>query len=59
MPIMGASEADLDPLERGRLRQLIERYGGDRTLLPLEDEELDGALGLVRRVDGTRVPTDC
>lgn len=57
MPVKGASEADLDPLERGRLRQLIERYGGDRTLLPLEDEELDGALGLVRRVDGTRVPT--
>ncbi|HQF90519.1 MAG TPA: hypothetical protein PK535_04860 [Synergistaceae bacterium] len=27
------------------------------TLLPLADEELDGALGLVTTVDGTRRPT--
>lgn len=57
MPVVNASGADLDPLERERLRQLVERYGGDRSLLPLSDEELDGALGFVRRVDGRFVPT--
>lgn len=43
LPVTGSSVADFDPLERERLRQLIERYGGDRTLLSLTDEELDGA----------------
>ncbi|MBD2774653.1 RNA-binding domain-containing protein [Iningainema tapete] len=57
LPVVGASVADFDPLERERLRQLIERYGGDRTLLSLRDEELDGALGFVRSRDGDRVPT--
>jgi ATP-dependent DNA helicase RecG len=57
LPVKDASEADLDPLERERLRQMVERYGGDRSLLSLTDEELDGALGLVRREEGRRVPT--
>jgi ATP-dependent DNA helicase RecG len=57
LPVTAASEADFDPLERERLRQLIERYGGDRNLLALTDEEMDGALGLVRREDGRRFPT--
>lgn len=57
LPITGSSVADFDPLERERLRQLIERYGGDRTLLSLTDEELDGALGFVRSTDGVRFPT--
>ena len=57
LPITGSSVADFDPLERERLRQLIERYGGDRTLLSLNDQELDGALGFVRSRDGNRVPT--
>lgn len=56
LPVKDASEADLDPLERERLRQMVERYGGDRSLLSLTDEELDGALGLVRREGGQRVP---
>ena len=43
LPAAKATEADFDPLERERLRQLVERYGGDRLLLTLSDEELDGA----------------
>lgn len=57
LPVAGSTPLDLDPLERERLRQMIERYGGDRSLLALTDEELDGALGLVRREGDTRVPT--
>lgn len=57
-PVAGATLADLDPLERERLRQAVETYGGDKVLLELEDEALDGALGLtVRQGDGSRVPT--
>ena len=56
-PVMGATLDDLDPLERQRLRQMIERFSGDATLIGLTDDELDGALGLVRTVDGQRVPT--
>lgn len=57
LPVAGASAADLDPLERERLRQMVERYGGDRNLLALADVELDGALGLVRHEEDRRVPT--
>lgn len=56
-PVIGATLHDLDPLERQRLRQMIERFSGDATLIGLTDDELDGALGLVRTVDGQRVPT--
>lgn len=62
LPVEGAVLEDLDPLERGRMRQLIERFGGDRSLLSLGDEELDGALGvaecLLRRLvaEGFLVP---
>lgn len=47
----------LNPLERQRIRESIRRYGGDMSLLPLADEELDGALGLVTTVEGVRRPT--
>lgn len=58
LPVAGATLADLDPLERERLRQSVQQYGGDRVLLELDDEALDGALGLTaRQADGTRVPT--
>ncbi|MGC8731333.1 MAG: ATP-binding protein [Halothiobacillaceae bacterium] len=58
LPVAGATLADLDPLERERLRQAVRQYGGDRVLLELDDEALDGALGLtVREPDGSRVPT--
>ena len=57
-PVAGATLADLDPLERERLRQAVQQYGGDRVLLELDDEALDGALMLTaRQPDGTRVPT--
>ena len=56
-PTDGIAARDFDPLERQRLRQLIERYGGDRSLLGLSDEELDGALGFVRREGDRLAPT--
>ena len=57
-PVAGASLADLDPLERERLRQSVQQHGGDRVLLELDDEALDGALGLTTRLaDGRRLPT--
>lgn len=55
IPDLGA--ADLNPLERQRIREAIRRYGGDSTLISLADDELDGALGLVATVDGIRRPT--
>lgn len=57
MPVMVLTPEDLNPLERQRIREAIKRYGGDTSLLPLADEELDGALGLVTSVDGKRYPT--
>lgn len=57
LPLASASLSDLDPLERERLRQCVERYSGDRALSGLGDEELDGALGMVRRNEGRLVPT--
>lgn len=57
-PVAGATLADLDPLERERLRQTVQQYGGDRVLLELDDEAMDGALGLTTRdAAGARVPT--
>lgn len=48
---------DFNPLERQRIREMIRRYGGDSSLLPLADEELDGALGLTVTEKGIRRPT--
>jgi ATP-dependent DNA helicase RecG len=59
-PVAGAALADFDPLERERLRQTVQKYGGDRVLLELDDEAMDGALGFTARLqDGRRVPTLC
>lgn len=56
--VADATLDDLDPLERERLRQAVQKYGGDRVLLELDDESLDGALGFtVRTKDGQRLPT--
>lgn len=57
-PVAGAELSDFDPLERERLRQAIRQYGGDRVLLELDDEALEGALGFTMRAStGKRVPT--
>lgn len=56
-PLASLTIEDLNPLERQRIREAIRRYGGDMSLLPLADEELDGALGLVATVEGVRRPT--
>jgi len=56
-PLISLAVEDLNPLERQRIREAIRRYGGDMSLLPLADEELDGALGLVTSVEGVRRPT--
>ena len=56
--VAGATLADLDPLERERLRQSVQQYGGDRVLLELDDAALDGVLGITGRTpDGGRAPT--
>jgi ATP-dependent DNA helicase RecG len=57
LPLPGATLEHLDPAERARLRQLVERFQGDRALLSLSDEELDGALHLVVLEAGKRVPS--
>jgi ATP-dependent DNA helicase RecG len=57
LPVAGADDTALDLAERQRLRQAIERYGGDSSLLGLDDRELDGALGLASIEGGRRVPT--
>jgi ATP-dependent DNA helicase RecG len=57
MPVRGVESKDFDPLERERLRQMIGRYGGDASLIGLDDDELEGALGFVRSEKGKRIPT--
>lgn len=56
--VAGATLADLDSLERERLRQSVEIFGGDKSLLELEDVDLDSVLRLIQRQpDGSYVPT--
>jgi ATP-dependent DNA helicase RecG len=57
LPLEGISVEELDPLQRHRIRNAIKKYGGDQSLLPLADDELDGALGLVVNSNGKRHPT--
>jgi len=57
MPLEEISVEQLDLLQRLRIRNAIKKYGGDQNLLPLADEELDGALGLTVEVQGQRQPT--
>jgi ATP-dependent DNA helicase RecG len=53
----GALASDLDPIERARLRQFIERFNGDRALLELDDAQLDAALGLTVRTPAGYLPS--
>ncbi len=56
--LAGATLADFDPLQRERLRAVIDRNPrGDKALLRLSDEELEGALGLTVSEGGLRQPT--
>jgi ATP-dependent DNA helicase RecG len=57
LPLENLAVEDLDPIQRIRIRNAIKKYGGDQSLLPLADEELDGALGLTMTVSGERHPT--
>ncbi len=57
MPLEAISVEQLDSLQRLRIRNAIKKYGGDQSLLPLADEELDGALGLTVDAHGQRRPT--
>lgn len=57
-PTPDATCADLDAVERERLRNVIRsNSGGEQNLLELTDEELDKALRLVAVVDGKLTPT--
>lgn len=57
LPVDNLSVEDLDPIQRIRIRNAIKKYGGDQSLLPLADDELDGALGLTVNTGGQRRPT--
>ncbi len=58
-PILAATQDDLDPAARTKLREVHARFqaGSDSSLRGLSDDELDAALGLVAELDGRRVPT--
>ncbi len=56
-PVAGATLADLDPVERARLRQFIQRFNGDQILTDLDDMQLDAALGLTVRAGQEHRPS--
>ena len=55
--LKGATIQDLDPNERIRLRKIIKFRKGDKSLLELNDEELDKALRIVKEENGVLYPT--
>ena len=57
MVLEDVEASQLDPLQRLRIRNAIKKYGGEQSLLALADDELDGALGFCREVNGVRRPT--
>jgi len=57
LPVPEATPDDLDPVQRARLRQFIERNSGDDVLLELEDSRFDSALGLTAREGDAWHPT--
>lgn len=58
-PVPDASYADLDPIERERLRNIIRTYHGETALLELDDEGLDKSLQFVKQQGGRLIPTYC
>ena len=56
-PVPDATLDDLDPIQRARLRQFIERNSGDEVLLELDDTRFDSALGLIVREGNIWRPT--
>ena len=57
-PVADASLSDFDPLQRARLRSVIANNPrGDKSLVGLSDEQLDGALSLTITRGGIRQPT--
>lgn len=57
MVFEGVTMDELDPLQRVRLRRIIEEYSEEKVLLKLSDEDLDKALGLCAQVEGVLHPT--
>ena len=51
------SDVALNPLERERLRSMIQTYHGDPSLLNLSNDDLDKALELSHEYDGILYPT--
>lgn len=56
-PVMEANPDNFNPVERNRLRESIRKFGGDKSLLDLADDEFDGALGLTINIDNLIKPT--
>lgn len=57
MPIMGATWADLDPLEFTRLKRMVDENHGDTVLLDLSDLDMAKALGFVKTEQEVITPT--
>ena len=57
MPIMGATWADLDPLEFIRLKRMVDENHGDSALLDLSDLDMAKALGFVKTEQEIVIPT--
>lgn len=55
--ISDLSVEEFSSVERERVREAIRKYGGDQSLLSLNDSELDGALGFSYLSNGIRKPT--
>ncbi len=57
MPIVGATWADLDPLEFNRVKRMVTENHGDTALLDLSDQDMAKALGLVKTENDVITPT--
>lgn len=57
LPVPNAKYDDLDPVEREHLRNILKNYNGEKTLLDLDDEDLDKALRLAVISEEKLVPT--